>query len=261
MPSEADQEPILSPAPPELGEEGAQRFLAQIFELWINPEVQRRIDAATVTAPLELLMAQVIFPPDGPPIVRLNDEVRGKALTRIDRAVEAGGDVYMSDLTGLEAFELDEAELDFGHITVLRVGESWFATFNALSQRARALSFLEKADQFREAAAQAHAKGHASVAVDTLFSACELASKAELIVTRQLASKVNHKAVAAKINAWGAMGNIEAAFVELFNKLGQLRFPYRYDAGATQPMPVGNDDLELVAAIITARRRRFESKI
>jgi hypothetical protein len=76
----------------------------------------------------------------------------------------------------LEGFDLHESELDFGHVTLISAGDKWFSAFNFLTQRGRALSLLKKANEFREASVVARTKGHSAVVVDTLFSACELAS-------------------------------------------------------------------------------------
>jgi hypothetical protein len=244
--------------PTALGNEGAQRFLTQVFELWINPEMEGRIAARQAVAPVVLASAQVIFPPDGAPLVRLNDEVRGYAWTRIDRAVEQGDAIYEHDLHGLQGFDLHESELDFGHVTLISAGDKWFSAFNFLTQRGRALSLLKKANEFLEASVVARTKGHSAVVVDTLFSACELTSKAELLVSRQVKDDaVSHRALHSRINAWGKLGNIEGAFVELFNRLAQLRYLYRYETAFSDAMPVTEDDLDLVATMITARQQGF----
>jgi hypothetical protein len=74
-------------------------------------------------------------------------------------------------------------------------------------------------------------RGLAEVAVDTLFSACELTSKAELVSSSsmELSSK-SHASIGSRLNSWGKLGNIDAAFVHLFNHLHDLGPRFRYDS-------------------------------
>lgn len=241
-----------------LGEEGKQRVLQQAFDLWITAEVQRRQSAGTIPEPFQLLAAQRLQWPDGRIEVRLNEEVRGVGYARATRAVEAGDAVFVSDLATLESFDLIDEELDCGHWTLLWTGKGWFIGFNFQNQRGRCLDLLAKAEQFRLSAVTAVGLGHAAVAVDTLFSACELVAKAELVGSRrvELAART-HGTIASELNRWRKMGNVEGAFVDLFNLLGQLRYRYRYDAQVSETMPVSAADLTLVEAMIDACTRRY----
>ena len=96
--------------------------------------------------------------------------------------------LYSNDLQYIERFELPDELLDSGHFTIVRAGEGWRVFFNFLSGRAKAKDMLELAGQFLEAALSAKDRGHAGPAVDNLFSACELTSKAELILHRNPAA-------------------------------------------------------------------------
>ena len=234
-----------------INEEAAQRILEQAFELWIDPEVQRRRELGVLPEQFELIAAQQLQWPDGRVTVRLNDEVQGKGMLRAPREVQAGEVLYRSDLDHLEAFDLHDDELDCGHWTVLRGEKGWFIGFNFLSHRARCADLLSKARQFLLAAREAFARAQAPVVVDTLFSACELVSKAELVASRQIKmDSSGHGSISSKINLWRKHGNVDAAFVDLFNSMGRLRSRYRYDAQVSDPMPISDDDLELVEAMI-----------
>jgi uncharacterized protein (UPF0332 family) len=191
----------------------------------------------------------------------LNDEVRGVATIRATRAIEKGEHIRQADLADLQQFELEDDDLDCGHFTAMNTGGAWIATFNFLYGRPRALKLIERAAEFLESAKSAFDKGHAAVAVDNLFSACELASKAELLVRQLVAEKSNHRHLHRAVNWWGRLGNIDAAFVDLFNKLAALRPRYRYDAEYTDPMPVDSADLELVEVLIDATKRRLQPKV
>ena len=65
-----------------------ERTFHQAFALWINPEIERRKAAGLIGETFSLSTAQVLFGDEGPPIVRLNEEVRGKLLVGVARDVK-----------------------------------------------------------------------------------------------------------------------------------------------------------------------------
>ena len=243
-------------------EEFGQRMLEQAFEMWINPELERRRVSGALKEPFQLLMAQRLQHPDGNIIIRINDEVRGVASLRASRDLQKGEEVLLSDFQGLENFELEDEDLDSGHWTVFWTGKGWFTSFNFLTQRARCLDLLSKSSQFLAAATYAKLQKHPAVVVDTLFSACELIAKAQLVASHAIKLDVkSHSQVASQINLWRKRGNVEGAFVDLFNRLGQLRPRYRYDTTFSEDMPVSEDDLALVGQMIASGVERLRPKL
>src|SRR5215475_9103569 len=78
-------------------------------------------------------------------------------------------------------------------------------------------------------AEHALARQHFGPAIDNLFSACELAAKARLITSAAMSSEVRtHGTIHSGINQWGRLGNVDAEFVEMFNKLSRNRGAARY---------------------------------
>ncbi len=237
--------------------EGWERTFAQMFGIYFGPEIERRRVAGTLPGDFFLYFAQVLFPLDGKNRVLLNDEVKGEGVMRANRDVAKGEGIYITDLEFLERFELPDDLLDCGHFTIVRSGDGWRMFFNFLSGRAKAADMLELASQFLDAAVASAAKGHAGPSVDNLFSAAELVSKSELILHRSNAvTSKKHGAIASAINAWAKLGNIEAAFVDLFNRLGRQRPSARYgDAEHRPPIP-DEDSFELVRTVINRGRER-----
>lgn len=231
--------------------QGWDRTFKQMYDGWFAPEIERRRHAGLLVDPFHLQMAQALFPPEGASRVLLNEEVRGTALMRANRPIEKGERVLTTDLDLIEKYELPDELLDNGHFTIIRTGERWGMFFNFLSGRAKAKDMLELATEFLDASMASAAKGHDGPAVDNLYSASELASKAELILHRSRATNArNHRAVASSINAWAKLGNIDAAFVALFNKLGQQRPNARYSDRKRRPPAPTQDDFDLVRAVI-----------
>ena len=226
--------------------EGWFRTILHIFQIAFAPEIRRRLLSGQLDENFFLGAAQLILPEDGERMVRLNDEVRAVGLVRVNRAVKKGDAVFLSDMRQLEGLDLEEDELDAGHFTLFWTGEGWFASFDFRAGRAKSAGMLDAAHQFLEAAQSAAGKEHARACVDNLFSACELASKARLILHRSPAVKAKkHRSVKSAINNWGRLGNVEKSFLQLFNRMSKDRSPARYDAGSPIELP-SDSDLQLV---------------
>lgn len=239
-----------------------QRTFAQMWEIAFAPELERRRDAGLLDDQFQLYIAQLLQPPDADQIVLFNEEVRGDFLIRVGRDVKEGETGYIGDLKNAEQYELPDDLLDCGHFTIIRDGEKWQMTFNFLSGRSKARSMIELAHQFYESAVASTDKGHVGPAIDNLFSCCELISKAELILHRSPAAKTKkHAAVKSHINAWARLGNIDASFVRLFNRLGEQRSIARYADKKQSCSTPSIDELELVEAMIARGLERAAKSI
>ena len=121
-------------------------------------------------------------PPGAPFIVRLNNEIRGVAVLKAPIDKETGGPKLDGPEVEIERFELAPDELDASHATLFVINNKWRLIFNFQTRRAHAGQLLDKAEEFLATAEWCHAQGKVSACVDNLFSACELTSKAQLIV-------------------------------------------------------------------------------
>lgn len=231
--------------------EGWNRTFAHVWEIAFGPELEKRRASGVVGDSYDLYLAQWLLPPDGENSVLFNEEVRGSALMRTPRDVKQGEPLMMDDLVHIEQFELPDDLLDCGHFTIIRAGDGWSMMFNFLSGRAKARDMLELADQYLQSSIESAKKGHSGPAIDNLFSSSELISKAELILHRSKAAKAKtHGIVASEINAWARLGNIDMAFVSLFNKLSQQRPNARYGDREHRPPAPDADSYDLVRAMI-----------
>ena len=222
--------------------EGSFRTVLHMFQIAFAPEIRRRLSAGQLDDNFFLTTAQLILPEKGERMVRLNGEVRAIGFVRVTRAINKGDPVFLSDMRQLEGFDLEEDELDAGHFTLFWNGEGWFASFDFRAGRAKSTEILRLSSEFLETAQSAADKGHVGACVDNLFSACELASKARLILHRNPAAKTKkHGHIHSAINKWGHLGNVDAGFLQLFNRMGKARPAARYDGEAQVEMPSGSD--------------------
>lgn len=221
---------------------GSQRTILHMFQIAFAPEIRRRISSGQLGDYFFLNAAQLVQPEHGENTVRLNDEIRGLALVRASRTVHKGEQAFLSDLKGLVSFDLAEDELDSGHFTMLWDGEGWFVTFDFRAGRAKCSEMLKNASEFLEVATLSSARGFVGPSVDNLFSACELVSKAHLILHRSPGARSRkHGPIRSAINNWRRFGNVNEEFVNLFNQISAARSPARYNFRSRVQLPSQSD--------------------
>ena len=143
--------------------DGSATFLRQVFELWLNPEIERRKSAGAQCVPFALHRAQVIMNVGAPNVVRLNDEVRAGffAKPRGDLStLKVGEPIDWDAIETIEEVRLTDHDADAAHVTLLLVGGRWLLTFDFRYNSSRARKLCDAAEQFFEAAVNARAKNH-----------------------------------------------------------------------------------------------------
>ena len=207
------------------------RALQQFMEQFINPEVKRRRSEGVLPEDFVLVMAQIIFYPDGKPTeVRLNKEAKAVVHVRVKKGVEKGDQVDWDNVESIERAELVEKEdPDCGHVTMVRHNGIWHMSFDFVYYKGTK-KILNVASEFLDGATFAKGKGHVSLFVDSLFSAAELISKAILILhsNEDFKSKTNHKAIKQSINSFARNGRLTPDQIKAINKLSGLRTSARY---------------------------------
>jgi hypothetical protein len=228
-----DQPPPSDSLPDDFG----QRLLDQLLSIWVIPEVERRHEEGLIEKPFQLVFAQVVFRVGEAPEVRLNGEVRGSALARHsdpEKALKVGEELYVSDIAGIEHFELPEEDVDAGHITLVSLAEGMAVSFDATYNRSRVAEHLALADDFFSAAELALASGHLAPFAENAFATAELLAKAELLPLpdKAVLDGKTHKTVLTRLHWWARMGNIDPQFPRLLQRLAGLRAGSRYLRGA-----------------------------
>jgi HEPN domain-containing protein len=213
-------------------------FSASVFkhfmDQFITPEVQRRQALGELPRPLPLGKAQVVFYPDGrKPVVRINDEVRGRLSLKIkDGVTKAAGDpIFQEEVESASAFTLGpEDDPDCGHMTFVMVGGRWFGQFDFIYNKGLAERHLNRGGEFLSAAEHTLTHNHLGACIDNLFSAAELFAKAHLLLLSELGfrGKSGHKHVGTRYNYHGRIGNVEESHRDALNTLSRLRGSARY---------------------------------
>lgn len=206
------------------------RFVEQFFELWINPEIERRHKEGRLPEDFVLFAAQVIMNFDSPTEVRLNKEVKAVVRGESSRPTTKGEMVSIDDmLEDIKTIELTQHDPNAGHLTMLLHRGQWFIAFDFRYNAKLVLEHLKTAQQYLDSAAASITRGHLRVFVDNLFSAVELTAKGALLMhNKTVFSSHKHGVIHSRFNQWGRLGNIDSRYTRLLNRLSSLRPGLRY---------------------------------
>jgi len=214
-------------------EETGQNFFEQVIKIWILPEIHRRQDAGELEGPLELCRAQVLFRPGKSPEVRVNEEViTGEVRLGLKQAMsfKQGDIVYMKDVAGIKEVKLAEEEEDFGHITLIAIGDKWHIYFDTRYNKRIGKEHLDTANQFVECAEFALERRYLAPYFDLLYSATELAAKAMMLsnIRPEMQPKEKHGEVKKGFRQLAEIGLLEREYFDTYSQLLRLRNSYRY---------------------------------
>ncbi|GES43143.1 hypothetical protein RsS62_23950 [Rhizobium dioscoreae] len=235
--------------------------LTNMLDLFITPEVMRRQEAGLLPVPLYLEKGQVIFRTDGSaPVVRINNEARVVMNVRVNPSVRnmtVGEEISLDDIDEFHSISLPEDEEDFGHFTFVNFGARAFVSFDFHYNRSTSRSLVSLANDYADAAELCLKNNLYKPYIDGIFNACELAARARL-VTEGHEGK-GHGATHSRVNLHGKLGNINSAFVDLFNKAGQARSSARYGEARQSP-ELPENALEILRAEIAFVKERFHKR-
>jgi len=210
-----------------------KRVFQQFWDLFVVPEYNKRRQAGKLPDSFVLTEYQVILPPDdSPPIVRFNAaETRFRVTISLKKGIDPKPIemIQADEILWVGNFELIDDDPDCGWIAMLRVAGHWYGYFDFRRNKHLSKKHAAAAQEFLETARYAYENKHLSAFVDNLFSAAELAAKAQLLSTfSELRASKKHEHVRNKYNLWFSWGNVEAEYCRVLNHLSQLRYPARY---------------------------------
>lgn len=205
--------------------EFSERVINQIFELWMDAELERR--GATFGRE-GVSKAVVELPPGGSPVVKINDEVELSARAVASSAIAAGTPVSAENIRSLEEIWPTSIGEDSGWIAYYVVGDAAYAAFDFRYNKGRAARLLAVARSYLRTA-EAAVSVETGPAVDTLYSAAELTVQAQMLSQSQ-ETKV-HKTRGLWLEQNEDLGNTPNGFSDLLQRLRHERAAARYGDG------------------------------
>jgi uncharacterized protein (UPF0332 family) len=214
----------------EIGQKAIEHFLND----WVVPLAKKRQEAGELGVLLRIHAAQIIFFPDERPIqLRVNEEVKAQAQAVYKPGIEkqVGEPVFEHELERLEAVQLTgEDDPDCGHVTLLLFNNVWHLYFDFRRNQSLARKQIKAAQEFFYLAEFAFERKLWRAFVDVLFSAAELAAKAELLLMPDpgIRKSKKHQYLQAQYNRFARQRDVETSHLKAFNQLAQLRPSARY---------------------------------
>jgi hypothetical protein len=114
----------------QLSKEFNDNFFKQIFKVYIDPEIERRRQAGSLSDDFTLYAVQVIMNHDGPIEVRLNDEVNAYIVGTFTKPVSDADAVSIGDMDTITDVELTDSDPNAGHVTLVVHKGSWVGRFD-----------------------------------------------------------------------------------------------------------------------------------
>lgn len=212
----------------------AKRLIRQTLTNWVNPELERRKTEGKLGEDFVFKAAQVMFSVGGPPVVRINSEVRAIVEAKINRSIQKGEKVLNKDIEDIRAFKLVSDDKDFGHITLLRLTKGWFVGFSFIYDVSKSRELYGLASEFLKSAQRDLLDGRYKPFVESLSIAFENLARARIYLfpDKEIRKAKTHRTVHAKVNIYSRTNSIiKTSQKDVFNRLSTLRGKARYDPG------------------------------
>lgn len=216
-----------------LDEEASTRFFNHVLDMWIRPEMERRIKEGKAPENFEVTAAQVVSYADGRPhFIRLNDEVKAILIGIASRGIKVNEKFVLED--GLK--EIKEIQLsnrddpNAGHVTFLLFRGQWIMSFDFRYNKEKSRARLETAIQFLSAAKNNHEEGLDRPCVDNMYSAIELLATAQLLLyaDKEYSKRQHHAGTEKRYIAMADIGNYKIEYKETLLELKNIRKSARY---------------------------------
>lgn len=207
-------------------------LINQAFTNWINPELEKRKKLDTLPHNFSLNKAQVIFSVDGKKEVRINNEIRARIAVKTNRDIKAGEAIFQDDVEDVKSILLTEEEIDFGHITLVRLKNKWFISFSFLYDISKSKQFLRIALDFLKSGRNDYENKNYRPMVESLSITAENLAKSRIYLhpDKVVRKAKRHKTIQTRLNIWANTSNIiTKEQKDVYNKLLKLRDDARYN--------------------------------
>ena len=208
--------------------EFAANAISQVFELWVNSELERRGVQLTRA---DIRKVVVEMRPDQAPEVLINDEATIESHATVRQTFQAGEPVMLDDIEQLDSLEPATVGADSGWICFARIGGNEYFAFDLRYNKARASALLDRAREFLESAQHAGERA-INVAIDNAHSAAELAVQAQMLLQQHETS--SHRERREWLAEWAKLRNSPQQHADTLWNLAELRTGARYGSASVR---------------------------
>jgi len=211
-----------------------QRVFQQVMDIFVNPEIERRIKRRAIKEGTPITRIQIVFNLDkGKNEIRLNEEVKAIIHGKATRDIQKGEVVYESDISEIGGVELTDEDVNCGHITLLLFKNNWIISFDFRYNQERVKEHIEASKEFYETSIDSLEKNRLRAFYENAFATAELSAKSILLLLPDKdilndKSFRSHGKIEKKLTSWGSLGNVKSEFSTTLSKLKSLRDSARY---------------------------------
>jgi len=213
----------------EMPPEATEPLIEQIFELWVEPELNRR---GMSIDPVDIRKVVVEFIPGRSVHVLVNDEADIVAEVRATRPIAAGEAITFADFDEIRAIRPFEVGPDSGWVCFAVIGQSRIVAFDFRRNRQRARKLLALATQFLETAKDSERSARLHPAIECAYAAAELAVVAQMMVVGHDEPPRDHRERREWWSAWTKLGNAPQEHGRALADLAKRRAAARYGEGS-----------------------------
>lgn len=212
-----------------MDDETAKNFFKNVLDLWVYPEINKRLEEGKISKDTEVRSALIIMNPDkNTTEVRINDEVGVTVITKYKSDVQKkyGEPVYEQEIDEHLLIEQVDKDPNSAYIVLIRVKDLWTIKFDGTWNKARAKQRFDAAKEFYEAAILCLNNQLLRPFIDNLYSAVELLATSQLllIADKKYTKKQSHSSTRTRINSV----QYKSEHRSIYNKLYGLRDGARY---------------------------------
>lgn len=211
--------------------EFSERILQQAFDIWINPELEKRKENGRIPDNFILWGAQIIFSGDRNfNKVRINDEIKVVIEAKDTKPIINGENFFIRDIDEINSVKLTNKDPNCGHITLLHFNNQWIISFDSRYNKKRIKQHIQVAKEFLESAKNNFSNNRLHPFFEVSFACAELAAKAILlhIPNKEILHGKNHNTRIKRFENWAELGNVDIKFSKTLKRLFKLRPSARY---------------------------------
>jgi len=199
-----------------MDEEMGQRVFQQVMDLWVKPEIERRLKYKKIEKNIVLTKIQIILSLNSKPKIKFNEEV--KAV------------LHYSKDNNIEKIQLNDVDPNGAHVTLLLDNSHWIIAFDFRYNKEIIKKHIEASKEFYESAKNNLEKNRLRPFFENAFASAELSAKSVLLALpdKKILTGRNHQDRLNKFKNWADLGNLKIVYSETLSKLSSLRDSARY---------------------------------
>ncbi len=203
-----------------LNEEEIKRVFDQVMNIWVNPEIERRRKEGQIKDGLEIRRAQVVFTPEHPNEVKLNEEIIIKAEVKANREIVKSDEIKESDINEIKGFIVD-CPPNSGHITLFRFLDKWIIVFDVRYNEDNIKKILKRSKDFYESAKDDLKNGRIIPFFSNCWDSAELSTICHMLSIGN--KNKGHGENVKNFIEWSKLGNVNKKHANTLSHLKELR--------------------------------------